>query len=150
MKKGSGLASMTLGAELEGSAGGKVRRGVEAWSDKRWSGKTRGVIGSIRGAGGCMGTADGLCFLEVHPTILIQCLRQNLHVQSLAMQVWPQPLTRHLPAPWAMGTDVANQGGGAVKVGWEESVGNMLGDFDDLQKKLQGSPFALEPQHCSD
>jgi len=31
-----------------------------------------------------------------------------------------------------MGIDVANCGGGAVKVGWEESVGNMLGDFDGL------------------
>jgi len=78
VKWGSGLVSMTSGAELEGFTGGKVRRGVEALSGERWSEKTRGVIGSIRGAGGCTGTVDGLCFLEGHPPISIQCLQQTM------------------------------------------------------------------------
>ena len=44
-----------------------------------------------------------------------------------------------------MGTDVVERSRGAVKVGWEESVGDTLGDFDDLQNFLHGSPFAFEP-----
>ena len=83
-----------------------------------------------------------------HPPISIQCLRQTLHAQSSAMRVWPQPLTRHLPAPWAVGTGVANTSG-SRKVGCEESEGDTLGDFDNRQMKLQGSPFALAPRHCS-
>lgn len=47
-----------------------------------------------------------------------------------------------------MGAETAERSGVTVKVGWEESVGDTLGDFDDLRKNLHGSPFALEPRHC--
>jgi len=153
-KQGSGLASTTSdNGDWEDS--GKIRREVEAGGEERWRGTTKGGGGITRGAcwgtmndAVCTATVDTLCFLDGHPPLLMQCFWQTLHGQSLAMQDWPQPTTRHLPAPWVTGANTAERSGGVVKVGWEENVGDTLGDFDDLQKILHGSPFVLEPRHC--
>ena len=152
-KRGSGLAS-TTSDNGDWEDFGKVRREVEAGGGERWRGTMKGG-GRTRGA--CWGTMDGavgtgivdtLCFLEGHPPLSMQCFRQTLRGQSSAMRDWPQPTTRHLPTPWEMGAETAERSGVTVKVGWEESVGDMLGDLDDLRKNLHGSPFVLEPQHC--
>jgi hypothetical protein len=64
----------------------------------------------------------------------MQCFRQILREQSLAMRDWPQPATEHFPVPWVMG---------ATNVGSEGSGGETLGDFDSLQKKEHWMPLLL-------
>lgn len=85
--------------------------------------------------------ASGLCFLDKHPPFSMQCFRQILRAQSLAICDWPQPAIGHLPqpAPW-----VVTEG----KIGSEGSGGETLGDFDNLQKKEHCSPLAFLRRHC--
>jgi hypothetical protein len=88
--------------------------------------------------------ASGLCFLDEHPPFSIQCFRQILRGQSLAMRDWPQPATGHLPVPLAVPwvTEV-------IKIGSEGSGGETLGDFDCLRKKEHCSPLVFLRRHCS-